>query len=236
MTSQRPDLVSVVPSCRRGFRAPRAAALAACAILAALAPALAQAPTVTTAAVAVPPELAPEIAATLAPDVVTVTTGTTKLEFWWVKSLPVTAASGASPSWADVAEGSLVGVLRLGSSWQDIRGFTVRPGVYTLRLALQPQDGDHMGMSPHREFLMPGPAADDKTLPPVGYDGAVDLAKKASRRAHPASIAIDPPETSATPLGTTTNDLGHQVVVMRVPTTGAAPLTFGLVVEGTIEH
>ena len=70
-------------------------------------------------------------------------------------------------------------------NWSDIRGYTVRPGVYTLRFALQPQNGDHMGISPNREFLLPAPAADDLTLDPVGYDGAVALARKTSRRAHP---------------------------------------------------
>jgi hypothetical protein len=196
----------------------------------------AQAPTVTSAAVAVPPEVAPAIAAALGGDVVTVTTGSAKLEFWWVKALPLREGAPGTPSWADVPEGALTGVVRLGAAWNDIRGYTIRPGVYTLRFALQPQNGDHMGMSPNREFLLPGPAADDTSVAPVGYDGAVALAKKASRRAHPASISVDPPSTSAAPLTTTTNDLGHQVAIVRIPTASGAPLTFGLVVHGTIEH
>lgn len=196
----------------------------------------AQAPTVTSAAVAVPPEVAPEIAAALGGDVVTVTAGSTKLEFWWVKALPLREGVSGTPSWSDVPEGALAGVVRLGGAWNDIRGYAIRPGVYTLRFALQPQNGDHMGMSPNREFLMPGPAADDTSAAPNGYDGAVALAKKASRRAHPASISVDPPSTSAAPLTTTTNDLGHQIAIVRVPTASGAPLTFGLVVDGTIEH
>jgi hypothetical protein len=71
---------------------------------------------------------------------------------------------------------------------------------------------------------------------PAGYDGAVELAKKAARRSHPASLSIDPPSASAPPLSATTNDLGHQVVIVSLPTSAGAPLTFGLVVEGTIEH
>jgi hypothetical protein len=195
-----------------------------------------QPPTVTTATVSLPAELAPPVAAALSTDVVTVTTGTAKLEFWWVKSLPLRGGASGAASWSDVPDGSLVGVLRLGANWTDIRGFTVRPGVYTLRFALQPQNGDHVGVSPNREFLLPAPAADDVTVDPVGYDGAVALAKKSSRRAHPASISIDPPISTGKPLSAATNDLGHQVVIVSVATSAGKPLTFGVVVQGTIEH
>lgn len=196
----------------------------------------AQPPTVTTAAVSRPAELAPAVSAALSADVVTVTAGTTKLEFWWVRSLHLRDGASGAPSWSDVPDGSLVGALRLGATWTDIRGYTVRPGVYTLRFALQPQNGDHMGISPNREFLLPAPAADDMALDPVGYDGAVALATKSSRRAHPASIGIDPPSSTARPLSAATNDLGHQVVIVSVPTSAGTPLTFGLVVEGTIDQ
>jgi hypothetical protein len=202
----------------------------------ALVPGLAaQAPTVTSASVAVPAEIAAPIAALLAPQVTTITTSTSKVEVWWVASLPLRAGAKA-PAWSEVAEGTLVGAMRLGSAWNEIRGYTIRPGVYTLRFALQPQNGDHMGISPHREFLLLAPAADDTSPEPAGYDGAVELAKKAARRSHPASLSIDPPSASAPPLSATTNDLGHQVVIVGVPTSAGAPLTFGLVVEGTIEH
>jgi hypothetical protein len=195
----------------------------------------AQAPTITTAPVAVPPEIAARVAALLAPQVTTVTTSTTKVEMWWVTSLPLRDGAKA-PAWSEVAEGALVGAVRIGSAWNDIRGYTIRPGVYTLRFAQQPQNGDHMGISPNREFLLLAPAADDTSPQPAGYDGAVELAKKAARRSHPASLSIDPPSASAPALSATTNDLGHQVVIVSLPTSAGAPLTFGLVVEGTIEH
>ena len=195
-----------------------------------------QAPTITTATVSLPAELGPPVATALSPDVVTVTAGSSKLEFWWVKSLALRNSASGAPSWGDVPDGTLVGALRLSANWTDIRGYTVRPGVYTLRFALQPQNGDHLGISPNREFLLPAPAADDVTLDPVGYDGAVALARKSSRRAHPASISIDPPSSTAKPLSASTNDLGHQVVLVSVPTSAGKPLAFGVVVEGTIEH
>ena len=84
------------------------------------------------------------------------------LELWWVKavSLEKAPASG-KPSWADVADGTLVGVIRVGAAWSDIRGYGMKAGVYTLRFALQPQNGDHLGVSPNREFLLVCPSALD---------------------------------------------------------------------------
>jgi hypothetical protein len=228
MAENRTAISLVVPSCRP-------AVVIILALWAAVSLGAAQAPTITTAPVAVPAEVAAPIAEQLSATVTTITTGTTKIELWWVKSLPLRVGS-TLPAWSEVAEGAVVGAMRLGSAWTDIRGYTIRPGVYTLRYALQPQNGDHMGISPNREFLLPAPAADDTSAEPVGYQGAVDLAKKASRRAHPASISIDPPSSSASPNSATTNDLGLQVAIVSLATSAGSPLTFGIVVEGTIEH
>lgn len=203
-------------------------------------PVCAQDVAVSKAAVALPADLAPPVASALAPDAVTVTTAGAKLEFWWVRAVTLTAAPATAPSWADVPAGALVGAFRTSTAITDIRGFTIRPGAYTLRFALQPPNGDHLGISPNREFLLLGPAADDLTAGPAGYDGAVALAKKASHRAHPAAFSIDPPMASAAPLSTATNDIGLRSVIVSVATSAngalTPPLTFGLVVEGTIEH
>jgi hypothetical protein len=215
--------------------------IAAAFLLLTVAAGVPQTPTVTRAAVALPDALSPAVAGALAPEVTTVTVGSARLEFWLVEALELSGspASGA-PAWSNVPEGALVGALRVGGGWKDIRGFPLREGVYTLRFARQPQNGDHMGISPHREFLLPAPAAEDVSTGPAGHEGAVALAKKASRRAHPASLSLDPPVAAGTPGTTTTSELGHQVVILQVPTTHEGSptggLTFGIVVQGTIEH
>ena len=45
------------------------------------------------------------------------------LELWWVKAVPLEKAPSGKPSWADVADGTLVGVIRVGAAWSDIRGY-----------------------------------------------------------------------------------------------------------------
>lgn len=186
---------------------------------------------------AAPEPLAEPIREKLSSDVVVVTRGTSRLEFWWTRGLPL---STDTPDWTQVPAGALLGALRLVDPLPDIRGHTIPPGVYTLRFALQPQDGDHMGVSPYRQFLIVSPAADDRTPEPLGLDGAVDLGKKTQNRSHPAVLSIDPPASGETPGSIVRTEEGHTAVVHSVPVVRdgapAGALTFGLIIVGRIEH
>ena len=195
----------------------------------------AQAPEVSRGAEPPPETLSAAVRSALAPERVTVRLGDTRLDFWWTAG--IATPEGGAAGWDGVPAGALVGALRIEGEWTEIRGYTIRPGVYTLRFALQPQNGDHLGISPYREFLLLAPAADDRQTEPVGYEGAVDLSTHASRRSHPAAMSLDPPASEASPSSLISNEFGHDVVVFALPAAGEAPpITFGLVVRGTIEH
>ena len=184
------------------------------------------------------PQLAPALAARFGPGGVRVTANGVELMFWWVKELPLKPA-GSATAWSDVEEGALVGSVKVASDVRDIRGKIVKAGLYTLRYGIQPANGDHLGVSPYREFLLLSPAAIDKDPAPAGHDGAVDLSKETIGGSHPAVWSIDPPVAQDAPLTVHTTDLGHKSVIMEVPVTrGGKPagtLRFGVVVIGRIE-
>jgi hypothetical protein len=183
-----------------------------------------------------PAELSEPIRTVLAEPSIAVTRGDATLEFWWAKQLPARAGASGEPSWASIADGAVVGALRIDKPFADIRGMSVKPGVYTLRYALQPQDGDHMGVSPFREFLLVAPAALDTSAEPAGHKGAVALARKTLGKSHPASLSLDPPAAAGEPGTVVTNEAGHKAVIVRVPVAGGGQLTFGLILVGKIEH
>ena len=185
---------------------------------------------------AAPPELTAAMSAALAPGSVTVKSGDAQLDLWWVKAIALTKAPEGAPAWGDVGDGTLVGAIRVGAQWSDVRGYVVRPGVYTLRYARQPANGDHLGVSPNREFLLMSPAAVDTTPDPVGYKGAVDLSKQTVRRAHPSALSLDPPAANAAPLSPVKTDLDLEGVVFSVPTSAGPSLTFGLILRGVIQN
>jgi len=178
-----------------------------------------------------PEEIAAPIRGLLTP-AAKITAGTATLEFWFVSSLP---AGGAS-DWSQVAEGTVVGAVRVAGAFKEIRGKTVKPGAYTLRLGLQPQNGDHLGVSPFREYLLLSPAAVDKDAKPLGFEGTVALSKQTLGASHPAALSLDPPVATGAPLSTVTNELDHRGVVFEVKTAAGSPLRFGLILIGLIEH
>lgn len=175
-----------------------------------------------------PADLAAGVASRLAP-VAKVTTGAATLDIWLVPKLERTADG---PGWTNVENGTLVGAVRVSGEFKEIRGKAVKPGVYTLRYGLQPQNGDHLGISTFRDFVLLSPAALDKDPKVLGFDGVVSLSKEVIGAAHPASLSLDPPEDApGAVLSTYKNELGHEGVVLQI-----GVLKFGLIVSGLIVH
>lgn len=185
----------------------------------------------------VPRELAAPVATAIAPGGVKVAVGGNTLTFWWVnRLLPSAKATAGKPpaSWADVDEGSLVGAVKVERDFRDVRGRVIRAGTYTLRYGLQPKTSDHLGVSPHRDFLLLSPIAFDKDPEPRGHDGTIELSKETIGGSHPAVLSIDPPSATAAPLSIATTALGHKGIVFEVPT-ATGTFRFGLVLIGKIE-
>jgi hypothetical protein len=202
--------------------------------------ATAQTLSASTAATPPPDDVAAPIKALLGSEATVVTRGANTIELWWRKALPLESAPSGTPAWSNVADGAVMGVMRTSKPLNDIRGFPMKPGVYVLRFALQPQDGDHMGVSPNREFLLVGPAAEDQSADPAGFKGAVALARKTQGRSHPAALSIDPTSTDQAAGSVVTVETDFKSVVASVPATSngapAGSLTFGVVLVGQVDH
>lgn len=186
---------------------------------------------------AVPAGLASAVASALTPGGVRVLAGTTTIDFWFVKALPLKAGSDAS-AWTDAEEGALVGAVRVSAEFPDIRGRIIKPGVYTLRYGIQPENGDHLGVSPFRQFLLLSPSALDGEGAPRGHDGVVELSKRAIGGSHPAVWSIDPPVTDKALFATHVTELQHDALIVEIPVQrGSQPGTmrFGIVLIGKID-
>jgi hypothetical protein len=174
-----------------------------------------------------PSELSAAVSGALAPGGVRATVGANTLAFWWVKELP-------KATWSDLPEGTLVGAVKIDKDFRDIRGRVIKAGTYTLRYGIQPANGDHLGVSPYREFLLLSPAAHDADSAPRGHDGTIELSKEAIGGSHPAVLSLDPPVATEAPLTVHSTELGHKGLIMEVPASGGT-LRFGLVLIGKIE-
>ena len=183
-----------------------------------------------------PAELAAPVAALIASGGVRARVGANTLTFWFVKQLPASAetSAGKAATWSDIKEGTLVGAAKIDKDFRDIRGRVIKAGTFTVRYGIQPANGDHLGVSPYREFLLLSPARIDTDPAPRDHDALVEVSKEAIGGSHPAVLSIDPPISTAAPLAVTTTELEHKAIVLEIPTAGGA-LRFGLVLIGKIE-
>jgi hypothetical protein len=140
-----------------------------------------------------PPEgVAPAIAEHLAPAGYKVITGKrTICELWPSSEWPVAADFKSSNSEIYPFEmGQLIGVVRYPRKGGDFRGREIPKGIYTLRFGLQPQDGNHVGTSDTRDFLLLLSAADDTDPQPLDKPQLFKLSAKTSGTTHPAMLSL----------------------------------------------
>jgi hypothetical protein len=117
-------------------------------------------------------------------------------ELWFRKEVPVTATPQQLEkglTYEQIAETTLMGAIRIDKPVTDYRKQKIKPGVYTLRLGMQPMDGDHMGTAPDPYFLLVSPAAEDKKPGPMKDPKDLqDLSTKATGGSHPGVFLLVP--------------------------------------------
>jgi hypothetical protein len=157
---------------------------------------------------------------------------------WFRKELPKTSESaGANAKYPDLHTGLMVGILRFPSESTDYRGQVIKAGTYTLRYALIPQDGNHMGASPIRDFLLLTPSAEDASSPDaeIAFDDLMKMSRKATGTNHPGVIVLGfPPESSEGP-GLFQDDMEHWVYKTQIPLKPSGNLWLAIVVYGKTE-
>lgn len=86
--------------------------------------------------------------------------------------------------------GQLIGFLHYTRRGKDFRDQSISKGWYSLRYGLQPIDGNHVGTSPTRDFVLLIHAEDDKSPNPVAMEELIKLSTKAAGTAHPAMLCL----------------------------------------------
>lgn len=120
------------------------------------------------------------------------------VDVWLAKSIP--APKGDAPGGADftIPPATLVGVIQYAKEGGDFRGQKIKAGVYTMRYNLQPEDGDHQGTAPRRDFVLLNPVAGDQDAgAKLNFDQASALSKKASGTNHPLVLFLMLPDSGA---------------------------------------
>jgi hypothetical protein len=150
-----------------------------------------------------PSDLPPAIAGALQKDgsKIVAGSGTAFCEIWFRSTAPSGPKSTEDGvTLPAIPQGALLGALRFPARGADRRGQNIKPGVYALRYALQPVNGDHQGVAPQRDFMVMIPAADDPgpDAKPT-FDDLMKLSRKASGTPHPAVLSMSASSNSTFP-------------------------------------
>jgi hypothetical protein len=184
-----------------------------------------------------PASVAPEIQATLTAQSIRVQDGEGKAfaEIWLRQATP----SSEKPSGAKGAiqfpflvDGELLGVLEFAAEGHDYRDQPIAQGVYTMRYGLQPVNGDHLGVSTYRDYVLLLPASKDKSLAAPTRKQLERRSSEAAGTSHPASFLLLLAPNGSKPDPVVIHDTEHNtwsvVLPLRLQIKGAngQPMTY----------
>jgi hypothetical protein len=140
-----------------------------------------------------PAELAPDVVAQISPTGYKVFQGEKRVvcEIWLAKKWATKSDGQAAENILYPFQiGSLMGVLRFPRKGADFRGQDIAAGVYTLRYADQPVDGNHVGTFATRDFLLMVPAAADQSPATIPEMDLFKASAQSAESTHPAIMPL----------------------------------------------
>lgn len=163
--------------------------------------------------------------------------GSLACELWFAKTLnlqPKKDVPGAA--YPEIAESSFFGVLHFPQQGSDYRGQPIAPGYYTLRYELLPNDGNHLGAAPSRDFLLILPvAADSDPAASLKTPEVIARSQKASGTRHPAPLSLVQPDSSSSPT-VSKGEEDHWIFSTSIPLASGQTFPIALVVKGQAQQ
>ena len=162
-----------------------------------------------------------------------VSTADGPVDVWLRAQVPTGKNPVDGATYDKLTESTLVGVIQFAKDSRDYKGLHIPAGIYTMRYEVQPDDGNHLGTAPTRDFLLLMPP-DADTDPSAVYDfqKMVALSSRVNgTNKHPTPLNLVAPETKRFPTADKDSE-DHTILNVQVKTaTGYMPIA--LVVKGT---
>ena len=158
-------------------------------------------------------------------------------ELWLRKNVPAATKKGSEAvAYPQLAESTLVGVVHFFQAAADFRGHQVPAGFYTLRYALIPDDGNHLGVSPNPDFLLLIPAqSDSDPNATFKFQELVAMSAKTGGTKHPSPLSLPPADKPST--GTVArDDQDHWIFSASLKLASGEEIPFALIVKGTAQQ
>ena len=159
-------------------------------------------------------------------------------ELWIRKSVPAQPKKDIEGlAYPQLAESTLVGVIRFSQPAADFRGQRIRAGFYTLRYELIPNDGNHLGVAPNRDFLLLVPAASDADpKAQFKFEELVALSREATGTKHPGPLSLAQADGMVTAAAVSKDDQDHWIFSVPVKLESGDGIPMALVVKGRAQE
>ena len=157
-------------------------------------------------------------------------------ELWLRKSVPAQSNKSTELVYPQFTESTLLGVIHFPQPAADFRGHPIPAGFYTLRYELLPDDGNHLGVAPNRDFVLAIPAQSDPDPNAMfKYQELVSMSAKTAGTKHPAPLSLPPADKPS--LGTAAkDDHDHWIFSASLKLGSGEELSFAVIVKGTAEQ
>jgi hypothetical protein len=116
-------------------------------------------------------------------------------QLWLAKAVPTEATPEQVKNgltYRELKETALIGAAKFEQNWTEYRKQKIKPGVYTMRLAFQPMDGDHMGTSPYPDFVLLVAANKDVKAGTMESKSLVEMSTASMGTSHPGVLMLAP--------------------------------------------
>ncbi|UCF37260.1 MAG: hypothetical protein JSU96_21145 [Acidobacteriota bacterium] len=192
---------------------------------------LAAEPTVEKQEIVVPEVVGEAIRAAVGSQALVVSAGEAEIANIWLRGELQSAGNPSTElgvSFGSIEAGSLVGVIQILGQWSDYKMNPIPAGTYTLRYGVMPADGNHMGVSTYRDFLMLiDPSADTDPASALDMVELLTGSSQASGVPHPAVLALFPIWDDVSEPVIVKNDMDQWTLAVKL-----GDKVLGLVVEG----
>jgi len=164
------------------------------------------------------------------------------LRLWLRAEIPARASAEQVKNgltYHEIPATTVIGLIDFPNTFIDFRKQEIPAGVYTLRFAIQPETADHLGVTPHREFLLLTPSAVDRTMELTEPKTLIERSSRVTGGDHPAVMMLFPGNAKGTEAELA--DKGNGVKVLRFTSKltapgGEATLGFAITVSGHVKE
>jgi hypothetical protein len=159
-------------------------------------------------------------------------------DIWLRKTVPTRAKADVPGAiYTELPDSAVIGVVSFPKPTTDFRGQAVKAGSYTLRYSLHPTDGNHMGISPYRDFLLMVPVALDQDVnAQIKFEELSKLSAKTGGTNHAAPLSLVSADAVGSIPGISQNDHGHVVFAAKLKTASGAEMPIAFIIKGVAEQ